>query len=209
MHGGRGKHGCHGGGHGCHGGGHGCCGGGYGYCGGGYGGCMGGYGGGFGCSGSGYGCSGSWGGYGGCTGGFGGGYGCSGSMGYGCGGAMGGPGYMGGPVETAPPTRREEIKKMPAPRSKDGESSLAPATIVVSLPADAKLLIDDAATASTSALRTFESPALETGKDHYYTLKAEVIREGKAVAATKRIAVRAGEETRVSLDLPVTSVAQQ
>src|SRR5947209_164949 len=74
---------------------------------------------------------------------------------------------------------------------------------------NAKQLIDDADTASTTALRTIESPDLETGKDHYYTLKAEVVREGKAVAATKRIAVRAGEETRVSLELPVTSVAQQ
>jgi len=95
-------------------------------------------------------------------------------------------------------------EKAPAPTT----GSLAPATIVVSLPADAKLLIDDAATTSTAALRTFESPALEAGKDHHYTLKAEIVRDGKSVTATKRITVRAGEETRVELALPVASVAQ-
>jgi uncharacterized protein (TIGR03000 family) len=87
-------------------------------------------------------------------------------------------------------------------------SEAAPATIVVSLPAEAKLTIDDAATQSTSATRVFASPALETGKEYYYTLKAEVVRDGKTVPVTKRIAVRAGEETRVTLDFPAaTSVA--
>jgi uncharacterized protein (TIGR03000 family) len=86
---------------------------------------------------------------------------------------------------------------------------LAPATIVVSLPADAKLLVDGAPTTSTSALRTFESPALQVGMDHHYTLKAEFARDGKTVSASKRIAVRAGEETRVSFDLPEATVAQR
>ena len=48
----------------------------------------------------------------------------------------------------------------------------APATIIVSLPADATLTIDDAATVSTSSLRVFTSPILPNGRDFHYTLKA-------------------------------------
>ncbi len=85
----------------------------------------------------------------------------------------------------------------------------APATIVVSLPADAKLLIDDTATTSTSATRAFASPILELGKDYFYTLKAEVVRDGKSQSTTKRIAVRAGEETTVTLEFSEVAVAQR
>jgi len=83
----------------------------------------------------------------------------------------------------------------------------APATIVVSVPAEAKLSVDDVATQSTSATRVFASPALERGKEYYYTLKAEITRDGKSVTATKRVAVHAGEESRVSLDFPEASLA--
>jgi uncharacterized protein (TIGR03000 family) len=82
----------------------------------------------------------------------------------------------------------------------------APITIVVNLPEDAKLTIDDNPTTSTSARRTFVSPAAAIGLDYTYTLKAEVKRDGKPVRIEKTVTVRAGEENLVTLDLP-TSVA--
>jgi uncharacterized protein (TIGR03000 family) len=85
----------------------------------------------------------------------------------------------------------------------------APATIVVNLPADAKLLIDDNATTSTSDRRVFVSPDLNPGKEYHYTLKAEVLRDGKAVTVEEKITVKAGEETKVSLTLPATGVAKR
>jgi uncharacterized protein (TIGR03000 family) len=103
-----------------------------------------------------------------------------------------------------------EIKKdgTKKPEGKGESLAPAPATIIVSLPAEAKLTIDDAATKSTSATRVFASPTLETGKEYYYTLKAEITRDGKTVPVEKRVAVRAGEETRVTLEFPTaTSVA--
>jgi len=105
-------------------------------------------------------------------------------------------------------TPKDGGKKMPDGGDKKEEASAAPATILVNLPANAKLTIDDAATSSTSATRTFATPALETGKVYYYTLKAEIVRDGKTVTETKRVEVRAGELSRVSIELPVnTSVA--
>jgi uncharacterized protein (TIGR03000 family) len=84
----------------------------------------------------------------------------------------------------------------------------APATIVVSLPADAKLLIDDAATTSTSERRVFVSPNLPTGKEFHYTLKAEIPVNGKAQVVSQVVTVRAGEQTDVSLTA-ATGVAER
>ncbi len=87
-------------------------------------------------------------------------------------------------------------------------SNEAPATIVVSLPADAKLTIDGEATTSTSAQRVFVSPNLPMGKEFHYTLKAEIKVNGKPTVVTERVAVKAGEESRITLSAP-TGVASR
>ena len=79
-----------------------------------------------------------------------------------------------------------------------------PATIVVTLPAAAKLTFDDRPTTSTGNRRAFVSPALGVGRIYYYTLKAEVMRDGKAVTVQKQVEVRAGERIEVTLTLPAT-----
>lgn len=81
----------------------------------------------------------------------------------------------------------------------------APATLVVSLPENAKLFIDNNATTSTSATRTFTSPALKPGFVYTYVLKAQVVVDGETKDITKDVTVRPGEETRVSLDMPVAT----
>jgi uncharacterized protein (TIGR03000 family) len=99
----------------------------------------------------------------------------------------------------APAKAPEPIKK---PKGDKETTSPAPATIIVSLPASAVLTVDGVATTSTSATRVFASPALEQGKDFFYTLTAEVVRDGKTLSASKKVSVRAGQETKVSLELP-------
>jgi uncharacterized protein (TIGR03000 family) len=187
------KGGCYGGGYGgCHGGGYGgCYGGGYGGC---YGGatygCYGGYG--SGCyGGSGYGC------YGGS------GYGCYGGYGSGCygsGGAMHGVTYGGGGYGTTTPTKEGK---------EESYHRAAPATIVVELPAEAKLLIDGQPTTSGSSQRVFVSPDLDSSRDYHYTLKAEAVRDGKPVVVEKRVTVRGGQTTPVRLTFPEGQVAQR
>ena len=194
-----------------------------------YGGCNGYYGcngcyGGYGCygyGGYGYGCYGSY-----ACGCWGGGYvsyGCYGGYGYGCSGGVIYQGAEGAvmpdhkgkagekPSKGKRPTKGKREKVAPPKGDKGGEEALAPApaTIFVSLPAEAKLTIDGTATQSTSATRAFASPALEPGQQYYYTLKAEIVRDGKTVSTSRRVAVRAGEETRVRLEFPVQSVAQK
>jgi uncharacterized protein (TIGR03000 family) len=85
------------------------------------------------------------------------------------------------------------MKHTAAPVMHKAES--AAATIVVALPAEAKLTIDDNATTSTSERRVFVSPTLEAGQEYYYTLKAEFNGQTK----TERVTVRAGEEVKVNI----------
>jgi uncharacterized protein (TIGR03000 family) len=85
----------------------------------------------------------------------------------------------------------------------------APATIVVSLPADAKLLVDGTPTSSTSAQRSFVSPPLEAGKEYVYTLTATVVRDGQTLETTKRISVRPGAESRVQINFDGAQVVSR
>jgi uncharacterized protein (TIGR03000 family) len=107
------------------------------------------------------------------------------------------------PPAWAPPAKKA-AEEVPPPKKNPEEGKeevAAPATIQVSLPADAKLLVDDAPTASTSASRSFVSPPLQPGKEFYYTLKAVAVREGKTVTETKVVQVKAGATSRVTLGL--------
>ena len=107
-----------------------------------------------------------------------------------------GAGYVTPP---APPPR---VVSVPAPRP-----AAAPATVLVRLPADARLTIDGDATVSTGAARRFASPPLTAGRTYYYTLSAEVLRDGRRLTVTHRVAVRAGQESAVELAPAAFSVA--
>ncbi len=201
---GRGCSGCYGGCFGCYGGyscggschgrKHGCCG-----C---SGGCWGGGSGG--CHGRKHGCCGCHGGYyGGCYGG-----GCYGGACFGgacSGGACFGGGY-GGTV--APVVPAAPVTPAPAPATTPKKTSLegaAPATLIVNVPAEARLSIDGEATTSTATQRVFVSPALNFGREYHYTLEAEFQKDGKMVKVTKEVAVKAGDETRVNFDAEVSA----
>jgi uncharacterized protein (TIGR03000 family) len=145
-----------------------------------------------GCGGGGGGCS-----MGGC--GYGGGCG-SGGYGGGCGGGYGYAGYGGGWAGSG-------LGGYLGGYVLDTTAADTTATVVVELPADAKLTIDGEATTSTSATRVFQTPALEPGQTFHYTFQAQVERDGKVQSVTRRVEVRAGEQTRVSLALPAATVA--
>jgi uncharacterized protein (TIGR03000 family) len=97
----------------------------------------------------------------------------------------------------------EEKKEMPAPKPKAGGvtfAPVAPAFITVNVPADAKISINGANTASTSAVRVFSTPNMRRGTVQYYTFVAEVVRDGKTYTATEKVAVEAGSKTAISLN---------
>jgi uncharacterized protein (TIGR03000 family) len=132
---------------------------------------------------------------------------CCGSS---CGSGCCDSGYMeGGAAPSHAMPSGKEPEKIGKPKAPKKETrGPAAATIIVSLPADAKLIVDDTVTTSTSASRVLTTPELELGQDYHYNLKAEVVLDGKTVTMAKRVAVRAGEQTSVSL-FPETSLAQR
>jgi uncharacterized protein (TIGR03000 family) len=78
------------------------------------------------------------------------------------------------------------------------------ATVVVNLPADASLYVDG----YQIQQRTFVTPALEPGWDYSYTVEARATRNGQTVSASKKVYVRAGQTTQVSIDLQSAATAR-
>lgn len=119
-------------------------------------------------------------------------------------------GCHGGAVKTMPAAPAKEAA--PAPKKEGGKEEAnanRSATLIVSLPAEAKLAIDGNATTSTTATRVFTTPDLDAGVDFAYTLTAELKRDGQTLTASKQVTVRAGQETRVTLEFPAASVASR
>ncbi|MBL8800160.1 MAG: TIGR03000 domain-containing protein [Planctomycetia bacterium] len=219
CHGCKGCYGCSG----CYG----CCGGCYGCCGGCYGcyGCTGacygwscwgcggyaasagyGYAGGYAYAG-GYGCYGlhSW-------------YGCSGCYGvFGCGGGYGGSvaaaaapagystastvGNMPAPAMAAAPVAPQAFVAQqvarPAPAAVQPAAAKVASQITVRLPENARLYVNDDQCTLTSETRSFQTPQLKSDKEYSYTLRAEVVRDGRTVSEVKRVTFKGGEQVDV------------
>jgi uncharacterized protein (TIGR03000 family) len=83
------------------------------------------------------------------------------------------------------------------------------ATIEVTLPSDATLTVDGAATTSTSSVRTFVSPSLTPGKTFSYTMQAKYQYNGQPVTVSKKVIVEAGKTSRINLNGGPTAVASK
>ena len=133
-------------------------------------------------------------------------HGCTGS----CGGVVVSTGCSGGvvaPVETKKAMPKGETVAPPVDKKK--AQSVAPATILVSLPAGARLTIDGTATTSTAAQRTLVTPGLEVGMTYVYTMRAEFVRDGATVTQTQQVNVRGGETSVVQFNFSTQSVASR
>jgi uncharacterized protein (TIGR03000 family) len=165
-------------------------------------GCYGGYGSGYGC----YGCYSGWGNWGNygysyytCFGSCYGCYGCHGC--YGCGGCWSCNGGYGCGVSPYAPSYISPGTVMPpadGTKKEEGGTSIDSnrARLVVEVPADAKLFIDDQPMKSTTGTRVFNTPTLERDQTYYYELKVEVARDGVTHSETRKVLVRAGERAR-------------
>ena len=82
------------------------------------------------------------------------------------------------------------------------------AKVTVLLPEDAHLYVDDVPYPGTQEKITFETPKLETERTYYYTLKVEVVRDGKMYRDSRRVDVAAGKEVKVEFK-DLATVAQR
>jgi uncharacterized protein (TIGR03000 family) len=117
------------------------------------------------------------------------------------GGSHAAPVVPGTPAVPAAPKTDEKPKDKP----KEGDKG----TVAVTLPSDAKLLFNGVAANGTGLVRTFQTPALEPGRDYKYELEAEVMRDGHLQRATGTVIVRAGETATVALTpIPVVAASK-
>ena len=167
---------------------------------GGYGGSSGGWSGGYGSNGGGYGSNG-------------GGYGSNG--GYGANGGDWGGGAMYAPMESEgviipmeegkvdpPATGDAPMDPAPMPMPTDGTSTKrGNGTLVVEVPADAKIYVNDRLTSTPGEVREYVSKNLTRGFNYSYVVRAELVRNGKTVTETKKVDIRAGENTKLAFNL--------
>jgi uncharacterized protein (TIGR03000 family) len=71
------------------------------------------------------------------------------------------------------------------------------ARVTLRLPDGAQLYVDGKAFPLPADARTFETPKLEPGRTYFYTLKAEMVRDGQTLSDTRRVEVEAGQRVTV------------
>ena len=76
-------------------------------------------------------------------------------------------------------------------------SGAARATVVVLVPADARLFADGRPLALTGTERRFVSPVLPAGQEFLYRFRVEYERDGETVSVTKKVPVRAGAQVQI------------
>jgi len=116
------------------------------------------------------------------------------------------------PKKTSAPTGADtttEALLPPATAIKNATDAapMAPATINVELPANAKLFIDGAPTKSMSDRRAFVTPPLAPGKAFNYTLRLELAGTDQPITETRTITVMAGQTTNVVFANPIRPAA--
>jgi uncharacterized protein (TIGR03000 family) len=99
----------------------------------------------------------------------------------------------------------------PLPKRKADEESAAPnrARMIVEVPSDAKLFIDDKPMKTTNEKRSFSTPDLEKGETYYYEVRVEVMRDGKPLSETRKVIMKPGEVAKVNFkNIETTATAR-
>jgi uncharacterized protein (TIGR03000 family) len=133
-------------------------------------------------------------GYGGCYSGYGGWGGWGSTWGYG----GWGPGAYYGQVRRVQPAAEVASPALPA------DSGL----LAVSVPADAKVFVNNHPTKSTGASRQYVSRALQAGSSYTFKVRAEFVRDGKPMSQEKTVQLTAGQTAALEFGDPAVQTAE-
>lgn len=102
------------------------------------------------------------------------------------------------PAPSTTPAPKSDPKLKPKADPDDDElvSTGTRARVVVSLPANGKLFVDNTPIANAAGVKTFRTPELSKGQQYYYEMRAEVVVDGKVVSQTRRVTLTAGDLIR-------------
>lgn len=88
---------------------------------------------------------------------------------------------------------------MPAPKKEDkAKEKEGAARLILDVPQDARVYIDDQLMRTPSARRIFSTPTLQAGQAYFYDIRVEVVRDGRTHSETKRVIIRAGDTVTAS-----------
>jgi uncharacterized protein (TIGR03000 family) len=76
------------------------------------------------------------------------------------------------------------------------------AKVVVEVPADARVYIDDTLMKTSSGRRVYETPTLDRDAMYFYHIRMEVVRGDKVHTETKKVTFKAGEEVKAVFGEP-------
>jgi uncharacterized protein (TIGR03000 family) len=91
------------------------------------------------------------------------------------------------------PGKVAPTEEPPKPKAVDGKARL-----LIDVPANAKLFIDDRQIHVAAGERLFYTPTLTAGERYYYDVRIELVKDGKTVSESKKIVLGAGDMVRES-----------
>jgi uncharacterized protein (TIGR03000 family) len=103
--------------------------------------------------------------------------------------------------------KSEPIESEPA-TSTESRRPVRKGVLSVSVPAEARVLVNGMATTSTGPERRYVSHGLKPGQTYRYVVKAVMDRDGKQVAQTKVATLRAGRITTLDFDFDGTNAVE-
>jgi uncharacterized protein (TIGR03000 family) len=108
--------------------------------------------------------------------------------GYGVAGGAAAPGTSNGQEEPEKPKKNKTgVKETMEPMR---------AKLLIELPANAKLFIDDKPVKTALGVQLLDTPALQPDTVYFYIVRVEMMRDGQPLSETRRILVRAGQVAR-------------
>ena len=125
------------------------------------------------------------------------------------------PPSAGGPPANAPRTEAERkavddlLRKLRAPGREEVSVPPTKARVVVTVPAEARLWVDQVECPLPGTVRTFDTPDLNPQQNYTYTLRIAVSRNGQTVEESRRVTLVPGERTQVNfIDTVAVSTVQ-
>lgn len=106
---------------------------------------------------------------------------------------------------TAPPRTRNSQEELEQQKNDAGVTQTMDSTrakLLIELPANAKLFIDDMPVKTAVGVQLLYTPALEPDKVYFYTVRIEVMRDSQPLSETRRVLVRAGQVAHMEFKEP-------
>jgi uncharacterized protein (TIGR03000 family) len=99
--------------------------------------------------------------------------------------------------------RKELEKREKIPNPKKDEEVATPtkvSRVTVTLPANARLWIENIECPLTSSVRTFDTPPLRSNQQYFYNVKMEVMQNGQLVSQTQKAIITPGRPVQVDFN---------